>query len=276
MMRMLILRVVVLATLLGFPAASGAETVADVRAQLSALNGQVQQLRDELVQRGAAGGLPSDPASALVRLDQLESELRRITDRVDVLTNDLDRIVRDASNRVGDIEFRLTELEGGDPAIVPPGDAPLLGGGLTRPMPRPRAGADGGSGAQLAMSEEADFEAAVAAAEAGDNVGAARRFGEFLETYPGGPLSDEARMRRADALAAAGQFQPAARAYLDAFSGNPQSPQAPAALKGLGTSLAGLGQTSEACLTFTEVELRYPGTAAAAEAASQRATLACP
>lgn len=276
MMRMLIFRVVVLGTLLGFPAVSGAETVADLRAQLSALNGQVQQLRDELVQRGAAGGLPTEPASALVRLDQLESELRRITDRVDVLTNDLDRIVREASNRVGDIEFRLTELEGGDPAVVQPGSAPLLGGGLTRPMPRPRADADAGSGAQLAVSERADFEAAVAAAEAGDNAEAARRFAAFLDTYPGGPLADDARMRRADALAAAGEYQPAARAYLDAFSGNPESPRAPEALKGLGTSLADLGQTAEACLTFTEVELRYPGTAAAAEAISQRASLACP
>ena len=258
------------------PKASDAETVADLRAQLSVLNGQVQQLRDELVQRGAAGGLPSDPASALVRLDQLESELRRITDRVDVLTNDLDRVIRDASNRVGDIEFRLDELEGGrDPASAPPTDVPLLGGGLTRPMPRPRSDADGG-GAQLAMSEQADFEAASAAAAAGEHEEAARRFASFLETYPGGPLSDRARLGRADSLASAGQFQTAARAYLDAFSGNPQGEQAPVALKGLGTSLVNLGQTTEACLTFTEVELRYPGTTAAAEATAQRNTLACP
>ena len=65
---------------------------------------------------GAArpAGLPADPATALTRLDQLEAELRRLTDRVDVLTNDVRRIVDDATNRVGDIEFRLTELEGGD------------------------------------------------------------------------------------------------------------------------------------------------------------------
>ena len=73
-----------------------------------------EQLRDELVRRGSAGGLPADPATALTRLDQLEAELRRLTDRVDVLTNDVRRIVDDATNRVGDIEFRLTELEGGD------------------------------------------------------------------------------------------------------------------------------------------------------------------
>ena len=275
-MRHQFVKALVLGATLLIPGASEAETVSDLRAQLSVLNGQVQQLRDELVQRGAAGGLPSDPASALVRLDQLESELRRITDRVDVLTNDLDRVIRDASNRVGDIEFRLTELEGGDPAAAPSVDAPLLGGGLTRPMPRPRSDADGSGGAQLAVSEQADFEAAVAAAAAGEHEEAARRFATFLDTYPGGPLSDRARLGRAEALASGGQFQLAARAYLDAFSGNPQGEQAPAALRGLGTSLASLGQTSEACLTFTEVELRYPGTAAASEATAQRTSLACP
>lgn len=270
------LRGLFLGAALLFPTLGGAETVADLRAQLSALNGQVQQLRDELVQRGAAGGLPADPASALVRLDQLEAELRRITDRVDVLTNDLNRIVQDASNRVGDIEFRLAELEGGAPSAGPTGDAPLLGGGLTRPMPRPRAEADGSGGTQLALAEQGDFDAATAAAEAGRHAEAAQLFAAFLETYPGGPLSEAARMGRADALVADGAFQPAARAYLDAFSGNPQGPRAPEALKGLGTALAGLGQIEDACLTFTEVELRYPGTAAAAEATSQRATLACP
>ena len=63
-----------------------AETLADVKAQLTVLSGQIEQLRDELVRTGAAGGLPTGPASALTRLDQLEAELRGLTDRVDVLT----------------------------------------------------------------------------------------------------------------------------------------------------------------------------------------------
>ena len=94
-------------------------TVADVKADLGVLDGQIEQLRNELVRTGAARGLPTDPATALTRLDQLQAELRSLTDRVDVLTNDVKRIVDDASNRVGDLEFRLTELEGGDVAVKP-------------------------------------------------------------------------------------------------------------------------------------------------------------
>ena len=249
-------------------------TLADVKAELTVLNGQIQQLRDELVRTGAAGGLPGQAATALTRLDQLEAELRFLTDRVDVLTNDVIRITDDASNRVGDIEFRLTELEGGDTSVKP--EPAPLGGGVTRPRPRPvaAAAAPAGTGA-LAVSEQSDFDAAVAAADAGDNARAAELFSAFLRTYPGGPLSTAAQYRRGDALAAQASWRDAARSYLDAFSGAPQDPRAPHALYKLAVSLGHLGQTAEACLTLTEVDTRYPGSEVAADVAVERQALAC-
>lgn len=259
------------------PAASKGQSVAEIRAELEVLNGQVQQLRDELVQRSAARGLPADPATALTRLDQLEAELRRLTDRVDVLTNDLDRIIQDASNRVGDIEFRLTELEGGDTSLV--GQPEPLGGGLTRPKPRPipvtPGGADDG-GPELAVSERADFDAAVAAAEAGDHRKAADLFGTFAATYPGGPLSSDAQFRRGESLAALGDWSGAARSYLDTFSGAPTAPVAPKALLRLGESLDKLGKRQDACLTLNEVGIRYPGSDVAADVAARQREFACP
>jgi tol-pal system protein YbgF len=261
--------------------AQSGQTVADLRAELAVLSGQVQLLRDQLVQRGAAGGLSGNPADALTRLDQLEAELRRVTDRVEVLTNDLNRIVEDASNKVGDIEFRLGELEGGTPPVATD-PAPQLGGGLTALRPRPRMGPGtvtqggvAGPGAQLTVTERSDFDAAVAAAEAGDNAKAAELFGTFLATYPGGPLSGEAQFRRGEALEAQRDWRGAARSYLDAFSGAPQDAIAPRALYRLAISLNALGQSSEACLTLTEVEIRYPGTEAAAEVPARRQEFRC-
>lgn len=278
-----------------------AQTLGDIRAELSLLDKQIGQLRDELIARGAAGGLPTDPATALTRLDQLEAELRRLTGRVDVLTNDVERIVADASNRVGEIEFRLTELEGGDTSVL--GEPELLGGGVTRPRPREAEGVAGGisdpftlggaleSGggetaagaspaepppAQLAVSEQADFDAAVAAAEAGEPARAAQLFDAFLATYPGGPLSNEAQFRRAEALAAQADWKGAARGFLDAFSGAPEGPFAPSALYQLAISLEQLGQSEEACLTLTEVAGRYPGSEEAGRVAGQRQTFGCP
>lgn len=273
-----------------WPGASSAsaQTVADVRAEVDVLNGQIQQLRDELVRQGASGGLPVAPATALERLDQLEAELRRLTGRVDVLTNDIGRIVTDASNRVGDIEFRLTELEGGDTSLLAQGEAEPLGGGVTslRPRPRGNAAAAGGSGAgtnaaagaggqQFAVAEQSDFEAALVASEEGRPAEAVALFDSFLATYPGGPLSSRAQLRRADALGAQGDWQGAARGYLDTFSGAPQDATAPEALYSLGRALGRLGKTGDACLTLTEVGIRYPGSDFAGQANNEKTALGC-
>jgi tol-pal system protein YbgF len=258
------------------PAAAQQSSLADVKAELSLLDDQIEQLRAQLVKQGPTRGLPSAPATALTRLDQLEAELRALTDRVDVLTNDVRRIVADATNHVGDIEFRLTELEGGDTAAVPK-PAPL-GGGVTGPKPRPApaGGAAETAATPLVATEQSDFDAAKAAADAGDNARAAALFGAFLSTYPGGPLQTEAQFRRGEALSATGDARGAARSFLDAFSGAPQGPLAPRALYRLALSLGELGQVEEACLTLGEVDSRYPGSEVASEVASQRATLRCP
>ena len=224
---------------------------------------------------GAVGGLPTDPATALTRLDQLEAELRRLTDRVDVLTNDVTRITADATNHVGDIEFRLTELEGGDTSVKPtPGAArrrrrPGRGRGRWRRRWRRRAASP------LVATEQSEFDAAVAAADAGDNAKAAELFASFLDDYPGGPLSTEAQYRRGEALAAQEDWRGAARSFLDAFSGAPQDPRAPHALYQLAVSLGKLGQTNEACLTLSEVDSRYPGSEVAGDVAAERQALAC-
>ena len=281
MLRILCLALVGAILCFGPVQAQSGQTVADLRAELSVLSAQVQLLRDQLVQRGAAGGLPGNPADALTRLDQLEAELRRVTDRVEVLTNDINRIVEDASNKIGDIEFRLTELEGGTPPAAA-GPAPQLGGGLTALRPRPRAApaagplTGAGPGAQLTVTERSDFDAAVAAAQAGDHARAAELFGTFLATYPGGPLSGEAQFLRGEAQEALGDWRGAARSYLDAFSGAPQDPIARRALYRLAVSLNALGQNSQACLTLTEVEIRYPGTEVAAEVPARRMEFRCP
>ncbi|MDX1785990.1 MAG: tetratricopeptide repeat protein, partial [Roseovarius sp.] len=93
--------------------------------------------------------------------------------------------------------------------------------------------------------------------------------------YPGGPLSDQAGLKRGEALEGAGDLTDAARAYLDTFSAAPQGPLAPDALFRLGRALGRLGQTEEACLTLAEVEVRFPGGPAVAEAQGEMQSLGC-
>ncbi len=250
-----------------------AQTLADIRQELSVLFVEIQRLKRELSTTGGVGvGLAG--GSLLERVDLLEAELRRLTARTERLENRINRIVEDGTNRIGDLEFRLVELEGGDVSQL--GETTTLGGvdprdELTAAAPPPDDGAP-----LLAVGEQRDFDQARAALEAGENFRASQLFAEFLENYPGSPLAAEAQFLRGEALSGLGDTANAARAFLESFSGDPQGVRAPEALLRLGVSLGQLEQISEACITLGEVAQRYPDSAAVADAVAAMQDLGCP
>ena len=262
------LRAFALLLALAAPAtAQDAETLADIRQSLTVLNTEVEGLKRELSTTG--GPSVSLPETALERIDAIEAALRDLTARTEALTGRIDRIVRDGTNRIGDLQFRLTELEGGDAGEL--GATEPLGG----EAPAAPAAPEPQGGAELATAEQADYERAVAASEAGDAAEAARLFGAFAETYPGSPLAGEAQLRRGEALRGEGDLPGAARAFLAGFSGDPNGAAAPETLLALGRALGELGQTREACTTFAEVRVRFPDDPAADEAGEAADALGC-
>ena len=248
-----------------------AQTLADIRQELSVLFVEVRNLSRELSTTGGASD-PTVGGSVLERVGAIESELQRLTAKTEELELRVDRIVRDGTNRIGDLEFRLVELEGGDLSQL--GETSTLGGGAL-PTATPAPEETTLPQAEMAVGERADFEAAEAAMVAGNHTEAAALFAAFRSNYPGGPLSDRAGISQGAALEAAGDVAPAARAYLDVFSANPQGAAAPEALFLLGRSLGRLGQTEEACLTLTEVGTRFPGSDKVLEAQSAMQNLGC-
>jgi tol-pal system protein YbgF len=255
------------------------QTLADIRQELSVLFVEVQRLRGELNTTGGAMG-SGGGGTILSRVDAIEAELRRLNALTEELQIRIARVVSDGTNRIGDLEFRLCELEA-DCSIADLGETPSLGGvgdeggqgaGPVAPAP---VSPDAGGGANLAVAEQSDFDRASAAYEAGRYAEAAELFEAFTQTYPGGPLSAEAHFLRGQSEAQQGQWSRAARAYLDSFTADTEGTRAPAALLNLGTSLAELGQTDEACLTLGEVAVRYPGAPAVAEAEAARLRLGC-
>ncbi|WP_438502449.1 tol-pal system protein YbgF [Albidovulum aquaemixtae] len=257
------------------------QTLADIRTDLARLAGDLQALRAELVQGGSSAMQAAGGASALERMNAMEAELSRLTSRTEALQNKIDRVVSDGTNRVGDLEFRLCELEDGcDPANLPI-TATLGGGGaaagtsVTATAQSTLTGQGTTGGPELAVSEKADFDRAKAALDAGDYQGAAEQFAAFTQTYTGGPLTGEAQYLRGEALIQAGQTADAARAYLQSFSGQPDGPRAPSALLKLGAALGTLGQTQEACVTLGEVGVRFPTAPEAVEAGTAMRALNC-
>lgn len=246
-----------------------AQTLADIRQELSLLYVEIQTLNRELSTTGAANG-SGGGGSVLDRLNAIEGALIGLISRTEALEFKISQIVRDGTNRIGDLEFRLVELEGGDLSQL--GETTTLGGG---DAPAGPAVANTSGTGQMAVSEQVDFDAALAALDAGNFEDAAEKFATFAETYTGGPLTGRAHFLRGEALSGLGQIAPAARAYLTSFSGSPNGPNAPDALFKLGEALGQLGQTSEACATLAEVRVRFPASSVVTEAERTREALSC-
>lgn len=259
-------------SVLPFMAASQdrAQTLADIRAELALLRSEIDGLRGELAATGSAQGSGAN-GPALQRLDTIEAALTALTSKAEALENRVNRVVTDGTNRIGDIEFRLTELGGGDLAAIP--ETPPLGGEGGSPAPAAPEPSSGGP--ELAVSEQTDFDRAKGVLGQGDFRTAADLFAAFTTSYLGGPLTQEAHVLRGDALAGLGETANAARAYLEAFSGAPDGGKAPEALFKLGQSLGQLGQTPEACVTLAEVGTRFPASQPAADATAAMRAFGC-
>ncbi|NVO25128.1 tol-pal system protein YbgF [Donghicola mangrovi] len=254
-----------------------AATLADLRQQLSVLHVDIQRLKRELSTTGAPGG-GTQGGTLLSRVDSIEAEMTRLTNRVEELGHRVETVVESGTNRVNDLNFRLCELEPGcDVSTLQ--DMPRLGGAdASANMPVSPIAPAGGAAApttELAMSEQADFDSAQAAYAEGRFADAAAGFATFVETYPGSPLTADAHLGRARALKQVQDTRESARAYLQAFSTDPEGPGAAEALTGLGTALGALGQNNEACVTLSEVSVRFPGDPAVADATDAMGRLGC-
>jgi tol-pal system protein YbgF len=256
--------------------AQGTQTLADIRQELAVLSVELKNLQRELSTTGGVSQ-PSGGGSIIDRVNALESEVQRLTGKTEELEFRIERVVQDGTNRLGDLEFRLCELEADcDISNFEPGST--LGGATapespSAPVATPDEG--GSDGPQLAVGERDDFERAKAAFEAGDHAAAAEQFAAFLQAYPGGPLSGRAGLLRGEALDAAGRKSDAARAYLETFSAAPDADEAPEALFRLGRALGQLGQTEDACVTLGQVAARYPDAGAVPDAQAEMARLGC-
>ena len=249
------------------------ETLADIRQQLSFLYVDIQRLKVEL---STTGGVTADLSgnTPLDRLDAIESQLQRLTSKTEELEFRVNRITVDGTNRIGDLEFRLCELEA-ECDIGMLGDTPSLGGvdnGADVPNAQPSN--ETGNPA-LSVGEQADFERAQAALAAGNFQGVVDQLNVFASSYPGSPLTPKAGLIKGQAHEGLGNMTDAARSFLASFSSDPTGEVAPEALYKLGFSLGALGQVQDACLTLGEVGIRFPGNPAVLEAESAMRNLGC-
>lgn len=248
------------------------QTLADIRQELTVLYVEVQRLKRELSTTGAPGNSVTG-ASVLDRVSAMETALQKLTAQTEQMSFRIERVVKDGTNRIGDLEFRLVELEGGDVGQL--AATTTLGGDVPAGTVSGGDSPEGVLTDELAVGEKADYQLASKALEAGDYSKAVEMFFQFEQSYPGSPLSPEVNLGRGKALDGLGDTREAARAYLASFTANPTGPVASDALFELGAALGRLGQTDQACVTLGEVGVRFPTADAAGSASQEMATLGC-
>lgn len=250
------------------------QTLADIRQELTVLHVEIQRLKREFSTTGAPAPNLSG-SSILERVDAIEAELQRLTRQTEQLNQRIQNIVSDGTNRIGDLEFRLCELEPGCEFSGEP-TAPLGGEDAAAIVTPPAPDiAEGAGQVELAVGEQADFDEAAQALADGDYQTAADLLAQFDAKYPGSPLAAEANLRRGQALEALGDTREAARAFLASFTGDSEGPVAPEALFELGAALGRLGQVEQACITLGEVAVRFPGSAFVTASTQEMASLDC-
>lgn len=243
---------------LALPAADRSETLADLRAGVTALRGEIVALQEELAPAQAAQ-IPGKGGSALQRLTAIERELQRLTAKIEELEYHIRQHTTQATTRLATLEGRLCAM---DPECAP--GAQQVEEGAT-PLP-----------SLDQLNERALFASALAALRGGAFDQALTIFQTQLARFPQGPLATEATLRKGEAHEGELDHAAAARSYLAAFSRDRSGPLAAQSLTRLGHALAMLGQVNEACVTLGEVSLRFPDSPQVAIAQAERAEHDCP
>ena len=184
------------------------------------------------------------------RIDALQNDVRSIRGEVEMLQNQTEGGKTQSRNLYSDLEKRLAALEtlGGVGAATVPGA-----------ISAPASGA----------SEQATYDAGLAALRAGNYDKAISTFREVVTNYPTGDLAPNAQFWMGESYYTKGELDSAVTAYRKVLSDWPTSRKAPDAMVKLGFSLSDLRKTGEARTTLEEVVRKYPGTPAAQLAADR-------
>ena len=83
-------------------------------------------------------------------------------------------------------------------------------------------------------------------------------FGNFLEKYPDHTLASNAKYWLGEVYYVQGQYEAAAKVFAQGFQKYPESVKAPDNLLKLGLSLAGMGKVKDACVTLSQVKVKFP------------------
>lgn len=251
---------------MGLAGPVSADSLADMRQNLADLLLETQSLQLEMVRtketRFINGGALIDRAVSI------ENELQRLTGQTEELAYRISAIVRDATQRIANLEARVCALEHG--CVVAELGATLPIGPEQKPLANLTV-----TSKILTVSEQVEFDAANKMLISGDIISAVQMLEDFVTDFPIGPLTQKAHLFLGHGYMDIFEFRLAARAYLEAYSVDETNAVAPSALYHLALAFHKMGNAEEGCLTLKEVQFRYADLNIVADAKQAEAELAC-
>ena len=236
-----------------------ARTLADMKLELSFLSSQMDGLRNELLESNAALS-QSNSGDALNRVAIIEQEIRLLTGQLEELEHRVGRLLSETEASIANLNARISTLEG-----VP----------ATTADNTTQSSGNIADGLELTVGEREGFRAAKAMLDSGKFGDAQKAFGDFVETYPGGPLTAYAHLYRGHSFAGLENWKQAGVSYLASFSAAPRNQPGAEALFGLADSLGKLGKTAQACASLNELPARFEQSPFVSEAAALSESLSC-
>lgn len=160
------------------------------------------------------------------------------------------------------------------PPGAPPGMAPQPAPGMAPVGMAPQAGLAPAppTGPDEAAAEQA-YQAAFSLLKSGEYDQAIAAFANFQQQFPGSQFGDNAQYWMAEAYYVKGDFAKALPAYQAMLVNYPASKKLSHAMLKIGYSYAELGKAAEARAVLSDVQQRFPGSAAAQLAAQRLAKL---
>jgi tol-pal system protein YbgF len=195
------------------------------------------------------------------RVGELERQLRTLTGQVEANQFKMRQLEEAQAKLRGDIEFRLTALEGGGTgaaaAATPATEAPAKPPGKTAKVEPPAADKPVAKAAPKAATADAAWKAAYAEAIAKDWPGTVAAMTAFIADWPASTRIPQAQYWLGKANAEQGQNAEAARAYLEVYKNAPTSGRAPDSLIGLAGAMSAMKKPKDACKVLGELESVY-------------------
>ena len=195
------------------------EQISEIRLELSENKASIVKDAIEASENIVASGIKKSAGSVLFRLDAIEEEIRNLTGIIEELQFYTKNIALDATNRIGDIEFRLTELEGGDLSLL--GNSRIIGGSKET----------SNANAELAITEKSSYDNALELLNEDRFELAIIEFDKLINAFPNGPLTVAAHYSKGDAFFGMNSWMQAIDSYLESFKLEPSGKYAENAIK---------------------------------------------